>query len=134
MARVTVPEGAENQPTVQSGTYSEGCRVVGAEARTVPGENKDNETWLDIGVGIPSPAGMVFAHTSPFGRYHTRLTTSSGSKAGQFVANLGFNPSDFDTDDLKGVDVVVEVNTRAYKTQSGEEGVRVEITNIGKPV
>lgn len=132
MARVSVPEGADQQPVVPSGHYNEGCRVVGAEIRDVPGTNEAGESYLDVAVGIPSGSGMVFAHTTPFGKYHCRLTQGSGSRVEQFLTQLGQNPRDFDTDDLKGTEVAVEVNLRQFKTRAGEEAQRCEIVNIAK--
>lgn len=132
MARVSVPEGADQQPVVQSGTYQEGCRIVTAEVRDVPGENEKQEQYLDIGVAIPAPVGMVFAHTTPFGKFHCRMSKGSGSRVEQFLANLGVNPRDFDTDDLVGMSVAVEVNLRQFKTKAGEEQQRVEVTNLAR--
>jgi hypothetical protein len=132
MARVQIPEGADNQPVVPSGHYAEGVKVVTGEVREVPGENADNEVWLDLGVAIPAKGGMVFAHTQPFGKYHTRLTPNSGSRVEQFVANLGANPRDFEPEDLKGLDVAVDVELRVYKTKGGEEGQRLQINQIGR--
>jgi hypothetical protein len=132
MARVSVPEGADLQPVLPAGNYAEGCRIVTSEVREVPGKNEGNETYLDIGVAIPSTGGMVFAHTTPFGKYHCRLTKGSGSKVEQFLANIGQNPRDFDPEELVGTNVAVEVNLRQFKTKSGEEGQRNEIMNLGR--
>ena len=132
MARVSIPEGTEQQPVVPSGTYQEGCKVVSAKIRQVPGENADKEEYLDIGVAIPTTKGMVFAHTTPFARHHTRTTVGSGSQVNKFVTQLGHNPADFDTDELVGTMVVVEVNLRAFKNKAGEEQQQVEITNVAR--
>ena len=59
MARVSIPEGADLQPIVPSGTYQEGCKVVSASIRQVPGENADKEEYLDVGVAIPTNKGKI---------------------------------------------------------------------------
>lgn len=132
MARVSIPEGTELQPTVPSGTYAEGCRVVSAELREVPGDKNKGEYYLDIGVGIPSTTGMVFAHTSPFGRHHTRTSKGTGSKVDELLTQLGHNPRDFDTDDLVGIPVVVEVEQRQFTDKTGAARQQVNIVNIAK--
>ena len=132
MARVSIPEGTEVQPTVPSGTYAEGCRVVSAEVREVPGDKNKGEFYLDIAVGIPTTGGMVFAHTNPFGRNHTRTSKGTGSKVDELVTQLGQNPRDFDTDELVGIPVVVEVEQRQYTDKHGEARNQVNIINIAK--
>ena len=132
MARISIPQGTDQQPVVPSGDYSDGCKIVSCQVRAVPGENADKEEYLDIGVAIPSGNVMVFAHTTPFGRVHTRLTRGSGSKVEAFLAQLGVSASDFDTDDLLGTPVAVEVNLRQFKNQAGEDYQRVEIVNIAR--
>ena len=132
MARVSIPEGTSDQPSVPSGTYSDGCKTVTAGVREVPGDKNKGEFFLDVGVGIPSPSGMVFAHTTPFGRHHTRTGKSTGSKVDEIVAQLGQNPRDFDTDDLVGISVVVEVEHRTYTDKQGAERVNHDIINVAK--
>lgn len=132
MARVSIPEGASNEPQAPSGHYSEGCKIVTAEVREVPGDRNKGEFYLDIGVSIPTSTGMVFAHTSPFGRHHTRTGLNTGSKVDEMVAQLGQNPRDFDTDDLTGIPCVVEIEQRQYTDKSGAPRVQHNIINIAK--
>lgn len=132
MARISVPEGTSNQPSVPSGTYNEGCRIVSIEEREVPGEKNKGQRYLDIAVQIPSPSGMVFAHTTPFGRHHTRTDANTGSKVDELLAQLGVNPRDFDTDDLVGRAVVVEVSQRSYTDSSGALRINHDIVQLAK--
>lgn len=131
MARVQVPEGASIEPMVPSGTYSEGVKTVSCEERDVPGEQNKGEKYLDIGVLIPSKEGAVFAHTTPFGRHHCRTGKGTGSKVEAMVTQLGFDPRDFDTDDLVGLPVTVEVEQRTF-TSKGETRTQVNIINIAR--
>lgn len=130
MARVQVPQGADERPILPAGIYGGGgsARIITAEVRDVPGENKDNEQYLDLGVLVQYQGGGIFAHTQPFGGSHTRLTPKSGSKVEAFVARLGFDPRDFDPEDLKELPVILEVGTR--KGKDGEE--RNYIINVSK--
>jgi hypothetical protein len=135
MPRVSVPEGADQEPVVPSGNYSEGVRVVSCSVRQVPGDNPDKEEFLDIGVGIPGKNGMAFAHTTPFGRYNTRLSQGSGSRAKMMVTQLGFNYADFDTDEVVGTPCAVEVEMRKYTPKGAKDGETrtvLDITNIAR--
>jgi hypothetical protein len=97
-------------------------RVVTSEIRDVPGDNADGNTWWDIGVMVPTDKGGVFAHTQPFGPFKTVLAANSGSKAFLFARQLGFDEPEegFDTDDILGRDVLVDIKIREWADRNDE--------------
>jgi hypothetical protein len=115
MATVSIPKESELQPYAPPGKYTtaeHGAKVVSCEIQTMPGNEKDGTPrkgeWLSIRAMFRAPDGnMVFAGTSPFGRNNTQLTAASASKARRFVKQLGFDPDNFDTEQVSQVSAVI---------------------------
>jgi hypothetical protein len=110
---------------------SGGVRVVSCEVRTCPGKNENGESYLDIGVLVPSDqnpqgTGSVFVHTAPFGANHAKLTANSGSKVGLFSKQLGAIGGQLDPNQVLNKEVIITVTLRTYE----RDGVTQYANNI----
>lgn len=137
MAKMTLPSDASAQPFLPAGIYgvNEPVRIQQASVDFVERDATDGPRYLNIRVGIPSKEGLVFVRTNGKFRDHTSFESNSGSKAEQFLRNLGFaSPAGegFDLDGLPGMEVTVEVGHRTYVNKDGETRNTNWIRNISR--
>lgn len=132
---IEMDESIETAPVVPSGVYGNDGSVKIVTSKLVPidREDPDGGKWWDIAAAIPSPTGLVFAHTQRFGAHNTQLVPGARSKALAFAKQLGVsNPKSFDEAEILGSAVVVEVSLRQYTDKSGAARESVEIVNLHK--
>ena len=136
MAIFRIDPDSELRPTVPSGVYGENeeATVVSSKQRPMDPNDPDTGEWWDLGIGIRTEKGVVFAHTQRLGPHNCQLVKGSGSKAMRFARQLGVQrPEDgFDDQELIGLPVVVEVKLREFVTKAGEKGESLDVVNLHK--
>jgi hypothetical protein len=138
MAKVSISPESELQPYAPGGDYTHkehGARVSSCEVRQLPGIDKETGAqrtgnFLNMSVMFRGPhQNFVFARTKPFGKNNTQMDTPSASAARRFVTQLGFDPDNFDTEDIVGKACDFTATLREYE-RDGEKQYANDIENI----